>query len=514
MDSIDGRCLARLRTFAACAAVAITAVACGGGGGGGGGGGFPLGPISQPSAPEPETPANTSPLKLDVKINDVASAPITENSLLELFAGDTVEVSVNQDVTWEGRSNTPSNVVTVANAQTSPRKWSGQITSAHRSNASYTISVTSIGASAPKKIDVELRMKPADQRNGEYRVFATNGTKPTLKLDFDRKTYKMTDATGASESGGFSPDANVQGTYVFANARITGTTNTARFRVFEIGDYTVVGSFPFAIPGGTHAVRPFVAARLPIQAPEDIEGNYNGFGTSMAGTVPDSSINSLRISDRGAKMELCTDDVIYNVTSCPPASLKTYTVSRGTTDGAWRAVNNADSADVHNFSVVRMDNDKIYLEADKDASGAFVFRIGLQDGGNPGSSYEMLAYGGATDGSWGLSRMNPVRASLYDYATVRQSSAGPGLPAGDPYRGYVRTAVAPSGADSSMSAVVGAFAVFGPPLPSTLPFPLNVRYAAASPVSYLMARSERLFVRAGPRVPGAAGYLEIGLVEP
>lgn len=504
-------------------------VACGGGGGGGG---LPSGPLSMTppstsSPPGPDGSTNAQPLKLEVKINGQAMGPVIQGSLLGVTAGDALEISSDQDVTWEETSNPVSNqassagarpdVVTATNVKVSSKKWAGQIVSPEKATGYYAITAKTTGSSIAKKIGLELLVNAEDERNGDYQVFATNGEKLTLKLDFNRKTYKMRDNAGLSESGSFNPDASVKDahdTYIFSTSRVSGSTNTARFRVSLVTDFTVVGTFPFAMPGGAYAVRPFVASRTPIKSPDEIDGNYNGFGTSMAAMIPDSSFNSLRISNHGTQLDLCTDDVIYSVGSCPPASLKSYSVSKGATDGAWRAVNKSDPTDIHNFSVVRIDNDKVYLEADKFSSNAFMFRIGLPDGGNPGSSHEMFAYGGATDGSWGLSAMNPVGSTLFDYSLARQSSPGPAVPGGERFRGYTRSYTNLSGPESSMSAIVGSFAVIGPPLPAVIPFALNVRYAVASPVSYLMARSEKVFVRVGPRVPATSGYLEIGLIKP
>jgi hypothetical protein len=230
----------------------------------------------------------------------------------------------------------------------------------------------------------------------------------------------------------------------------------------------------------------------------------------MAGTTADSSFNSLRISNQGTKLEVCTDDVIYNVSNCPPASLKTYAVSKGTTDGAWRAVNNADAGDTHDFSVVKFDNDRAYLEAEKPSSNAFRFRIGLTIGSSATSS-EKAAYGAATDGSWGRSATKPQSSVLVDYKLARQSSAGPGLPTGDVVRGYTRSAIGLDGTALELTAFVAEFYAL---LPITeLPFALGLNYALTTPTSYFMAYSPQLFARVGPRVPGAAGYLEIGLIE-
>ncbi len=513
--------LSRLRGAAICTAVAVVVTACGGGGGGGGGG-FPIGPgsvapPSQPPAPGgTDTPTPTSPLKLEIKINGQGPNAVTQGQTLVLTAGDAVEISADQDVTWSGVSNTSPTVdttvgtVTVADLQTSPRKWSGQIVSATNDSGSYTITAKAAGASASSKIDLQLRITPQDRRNGDYQVFATNGAQQTLKLDFNRKTYKMTDAAGVAESGAIGADATSSDTFVFSNARTGGSTNNARFRVSLVSDHIVVGGYPFAMPGGTTAVRPFVASRAPIKSATDLDGSFNGFGTSMAGTTADSSINSLRISSQGTKLEVCTDDVIYSVDSCPPASLKTYSVSKGATDGAWHAVNNADPGDAHNFSVVKFDNDRAYLEAEKPSANAFRFRIGLNISSSLPTSV-ITAYGAATDGSWGSSVTKPVSRVLIDYTLARQSSAGPGLPTGDVVRGYARNAIGLDGAALETTAFVGQFYALAP-VP-VLPFALGLNYALTMPTSYFMAYSPQLFARVGPRVPGAAGYLEIGLIE-
>lgn len=461
------------------------------------------------------------PLSLDITINGMATSPVARDTKLVLLAGDTVEISANQDVIWDGSSDTIANAliglgesvgaVSVADLQTSPRKWSGRIMNARITGAYYTIYAKAADPMSGRKIDLELEIRPQDRRNGDYSVFATNGTQQTLKLDFDRKTYKMTDVAGMSESGTFSSYEGIFDTYVFSSSRISGPTNTARFRISMVTDHVVVGTFPFAMPGGAYAVRPFVASRTPIQSPADLDGNYSGVGVSMAMMTADSSFNSLNISNQGTRMEVCTDDVLYNVRSCPSASLKRYSVSKGAAEGIWRAVNDADPADIHSFIVARMENDRVYLEAEKLSSDVFRFRIGMPGTGYLDSGYVVTAYGGATDGSWGRSVISPAGKTSFDYRLARQSSSGPGLPGGNLVRGYTRSSIGLNGEESEMSAFVGEPYALAPV--SALPFDLNYQYAITTPASYFMTSSQQIFARVGPRVPGAAGYLEIGLIE-
>ncbi|WP_296782647.1 hypothetical protein [Variovorax sp.] len=454
-----------------------------------------------------------SSLKLEYRINGQGPTSLTQSQTVVLLAGDTVEISAGQDVSWSGASSTPSSV-TVSDLQTTPRKWSGQISSTVDDSVRYTITAKLVGASASSKINLELRINAQDRRNGDYQVFATNGTRQTLKLDFDRKTYRMTDAAGVAESGVIGLDATASGTFVFSSARTGGSINNARFRVSLAPDYVVVGAYPFAMPGGTAAVRPFVASRAPIKSPADLDGSFNGLGISMVGTTPDSSINNLRISGRGTTLYDCTDDRIYNTNFCPLGSLKTYSVTKGVTDGVWRAVNNADSSDVRNFSVVKFDDDRVYLEAEQPSFDSFRFRVGVMVDSSTYTSV-MTAYGAATDGSWGRSVTKPGRSVLVEYPLARQSSALQGLPTSDDglERLYTRSAVGLDGTALELSAFVGMIDVLLPVSESTISFPRGLGYALMTPTSYFTARSPQLFARIGPRVPGAAGYLEIGLIE-
>lgn len=317
-----------------------------------------------------------------------------------------------------------------------------------------------------------------DARNGRYKVYAANGSRQTLALNLDSKRYEMTDAAGTVDSGSFTADTSEAGSFVFDSSRIASPVNTARFR---LATDTVVGSFPFAVAQVTpasYAVRPFVASRALVKTQAALDGVYNRLGINMTATAADSSITQIQVANGGTVLYLCNDNTIYRIDNCPSPSVRTYTVSPGSSVDTWQIVNVANPSDNGSFGIARIGDENVYLSAGilPSTPTTSVFRIGLPE---RAAWPNVTARGGATNGGWG--------------STAIDASS------------YARTRVLPDGTAGTLNASLGSMGTIGP---------LNMR-AVGFPNSTLhfSSQSSKLFAMVGARSPATAGALEIGLID-
>lgn len=253
----------------------------------------------------------------------------------------------------------------------------------------------------------------ADPRNGTYQVFAANGTRHTLKLDFDARKFAFTAEDGAIDAGDFAPDPSEQGTYLFLGPRITGAVNTARFQPMVDG---IVGGFPLRDAGGIGAslTQPFVAARAFVTDASSLDGVYNGLGITRSAAGTSNSIgNAMRIDGLGTRLAICNSAVVYSIESCPASSMTSYAISRAAGEGRWSIANPANPADRDELSVVRLNGKNVILQTAASAgSAASMFRVGLPSApdfetdlpfgmaDDPFFGFAPLVFGADTAGAW------------------------------------------------------------------------------------------------------------------
>jgi hypothetical protein len=325
------------------------------------------------------------------------------------------------------------------------------------------------------------RLNAADPRNGVYYVYAadgTNGTRQKLSANFDTHSYTLTDSQGQTTSGTFSEDAAEPGTYVFASDRITSVANTARFRVTP---GAIVGAFPFEKPWSnpvSYQVVPFVAARAFVTDPAQLDDTYNRFGVSRnSNGTSDSQILAMRISGHGTKLEMCFDNTIYRIDSCPAASKRTYAIT-ASPDFVWTAINVATPSDLLQFRMARIGGQNVWLSGGYTdaAPDVHVFRVGLQDS----ASWPVARYiGASTDAKWGT---NLIRAT----DTVR-STLGPD--------GITETSTLPLGETS-------------------LQMPQGIRLLnVGGEQRYFAMQAGALSVIVGSRNPNTQGYIQVNLLK-
>jgi hypothetical protein len=450
-------------SYAASAAVLIGGLSgCGGGGGGGGGGAaFPLLPI----------PAVT--LSFIVTVNG-NGATADGNGQYSVNPGDTVAVVPNVGSDWTSTS-APSGSVSLRSPDISSSKWSAQVVNSTTDTSVLTVSAKATSNAALVKNAV-FKVAAGNGRNGDYEVFATNGTKQALALNFDTMSYVMTDAAGASVSDTFSPDLSEAGTYLFKSARNTAKAINTRFRITTD---TVVGSYPFEVAKvpGTYAVQPFVASRALLTTQSALDGTYTRLGINLQAGSRDSNIRQTQVASGGTMMYLCNEVAITSIGACPPVSLLTYNVTAGATPDAWNIANIIDPLDTGTFYIARVAGKNVYLSAGTNpkAPNDSVFRIGLAESAAwPVSKTS----GGDTSGNWGTLDFDATT-----YSTL--------LTHGDAtVSGFIATLSLPSATITNLSVFTGPGGEF-----------------------YFGTQDGTLSAVVGARTGPVAGYIQIGLTR-
>jgi len=446
-------------------AAAASLVACGGGGGGESGGGA--------------TTSTTTPVavSLSVQVNGVTRTA-DANGNIAINAGDVVSITSNQAV----------NVISaaLAGAATKARlsavasqSWAATILNGRTVTGTLTVSAT---ASNGLSASINLVVAAGDARNGNYTVFAANGTRQTLALDFNGLVYDMTDAASVTTSGTLAADATEPGTYRMVSVRNAGSAaNTARLRTTTD---TVVGTFPFATAFASpvsYSVQPFVATRALVTTQSALDGTYNRLAVRATATGRDSLISQIRVRNAGTFLDVCNDAVVYTVATCPTGSVRTYAVAPATTAGTWNGINVADATDTGSFSIATIGSQNVYLDAGTVSAVAVPtvqFRIGTPEG----TFNNVTVRGGSTDGAWGS-------------AAVTGTSFG-------------STGVLPTGAGITATlSLIGAGA--------SGPTGMRVAQAASNGGSgYWLAQSNKLGVMVGARSNvGTQGFLQVGLID-
>lgn len=312
-----------------------------------------------------------------------------------------------------------------------------------------------------------------------YRLSATSGARPELRLDMAGRRYTLKDPSGEALTGTFSPDAAEPGTFVFASPRVTSAANTARFKVV---DNVIAGGFPFAVTQSAtpaYAVQPFVGSRaMEVSAP-GIEGVYNRFGIDVSPTSSSSNIQQFRIFNNGTELVRCMNNTIYRIELCPSGDLQHWTIdlAAAVTPGSIRMVETANPTNFTYFSVVRLGGQNIFLIAGKslDNTTNAVFRIGLSES----SAWPTgIGHGLATTGSWG-------RVQVYPDHSTRAVL----LPNGTTQNTYNELSTMGSDSPQGMRAIYGSNA------------------------TYFTMQGAKIFALVGANNASTGGYLQLSLMD-
>lgn len=427
--------------------------ACGGGGGGGGS----LPPI-----------ASAQTMNLSVAVNGTAAAADSSGQYA-VKPGDTIEITPSTGADWTSAAS-DSNTVALRAPTISSAKWSAQIINNSTAQATYTVTAKATSSSTATKNAV-FKIAGGDSQNGSYRVWATNGTQSQLALNFDTKSYEMTDSTGVVSSDSFAADSNEAGTYVFKSSKTTATFNAARFRVTSDA---VVGAFPFEDPqvAATFTVQPFIASRTLLTAQADLDGTYTRLGVNYAPGLRDSQIRRVQLSAGGTVFQQCNDVAINDMANCSVANLTTYAVT-STSNNGWSYVNVANPADKASFTVAYVGGQRVMLASGLDQTGTQrVFRIGVIATGPMANTSK----GGTTNGGWGALNSDAVNAS---WAVTKAD-----------------------GTADHQSLVLNG-----------LGLPPGLQSAGSVPNAYFFMQNSALSVAVGARNNNGAGYMHFGLVN-
>lgn len=305
-------------------------------------------------------------------------------------------------------------------------------------------------------------------------MFAANGSRQTLNINFDLDTYTMTDAVGVSTSGALTPPVAPAKDWTVQSSRIGGV-NTSSLR--SVRD-TIVGGFPFAVPfaaAGTYAAYPFVASRAFVLTQSRLDGVYDrAYIQRLAGGGAQSAISQFSITGGGTVVKFCTDAIIYRIEHCPPGSVSTSLVTADTQPGVWLLRNATTGTAQGRFSVAVVEGEKIYLSAGTSlADGSQVLNIGLPTAPRVST---FTSSGWSTNGTLDVTNATPTKYEM------SMTDAGVGL--------LDLTLGAPGG-----QASVGIYP------------------ATEAPDVYFSMRSTRLELLIGARSSAKAGFLHVGIVD-
>jgi hypothetical protein len=428
---------------------------CGGGGSDGG----------TESPPLPLTPV--AEFKLTVEIAGTAATPDVTGKYTVL-PGQSVVVKSNEAASWVGSDM--GSGVTRTDVDTGVSQWFSRFEnpSAVLSGA-YKLTAS---ASGGRTKTVDFSVQTGDYRNGDYVVFAANGSRQTLSIDFDAATYSVRDAAGVTTTGTLTAPVAPGKDWTVQNSRIVGV-NTSSLR--SVKD-SIVGGFPFAVPYSaptTYAAYPFVASRAFVLTQSKLDGVYDRANIQHLVAGGQSAISQFEISAGGTVMRQCVAAAINRVSTCPVGSVITSNIEADTQAGMWQLKNPTTGASLGRFGVVDIEGDKIYLAAGTSAvDGSQVLTIGVPT--TPGAT-AFTSTGWSTSGTLDVSNATSTK---YE-----------------------------------MSMTVAGVSVLDLTLGGVGPLDSVGIYPAIQANVYFTMRSKRLELLIGARSSPQAGFLHVGIVD-
>ncbi|MDQ0045133.1 hypothetical protein [Variovorax boronicumulans] len=408
-------------------------------------------------------------MKLTVEIAGSAATPDGAGKYTVL-PGQQVVVKASDSAAWLGSAQGTG--VTRTDVDTTATQWISRFANSGATDGSFKLVAS---ASSDRSKELNFVVRTGDYRNGDYMVFAANGSRQTLSVDFDKKTYDVTDAAGDKTSGMLVPSPPSTDAGTFQSSR-NGIPNISSFQ--SLTD-SIVGAFPFAVPflsPVTYAGVPFVATRAFVVTQAKLDGTYDRARIEVTNAGQGSAIAQIQISGGGTVMKQCTDLHIYRIENCPPASVATSSVEADGATGLWTLKDAVTGTLLGRFGIANIDGDKVYLSAGlSPATGGQVLAIGVP----AAAGYADFNAGGwATDHTLNISAVSsaPPQYSL--------SSTGPVL--------VTTLALSALAADS----------------------PTGIRSAVSGADKYFAMRSKRLDLLIGePGKPATQGFLHVGVIQ-
>lgn len=444
------------------AALVLGLAGCGGGGGGGGGGGVPLLPIVTTPTPTP-TPAAAE-LKLTVEIGGSAASPDGSGNYV-VVPGQLVVVKSSDTAAWLGSAQ--STGITRTDVDTAAAQWISRF-----ANSSKTVSggyKLVANASENRSKELNFTVQTGDYRNGDYMVFAANGSRQKLSIDFGKGTYSLTDAAGDTTSGTMTSNSTSDSPqWQIQNSRMAVTSASSFWTLSD----SIVGGFPFAKPYSapvSYAESAFVATRSLLTTQSKLDGTYDRARIEVSPSGGESAIAQIQISGSGTVMKQCVDQRIYRIELCPAANLVTSKVEADTEVGMWRLKDPANDTLLGRFGIANVDGDKIYLSA----------------GTSPANGNQVLAIG------------VPAAASYAGFNSLGWSTNG------------TTEMTIVSTTDYQITVPLGSLTLSSLDASSST----GIRFAETGADQYFTMRSKKLEVLIGARSPSPkAGYLHVGAI--
>jgi hypothetical protein len=194
----------------------------------------------------PTPPATVSELKLTVEIAGSAATPDGAGKYT-VAPGQLVVVKASDSSAWLGSAQATG--VTRTDVDTSATQWTSRFANPGATDGSYKLVAS---ASGDRSKELNFVVQTGDYRNGDYMVFAANGSRQTFSVDFDKATYSMTDAAGDKTSGTLTKPAVAGQAWGVLNSRIIGpnTSSAARPGRYRRGRLPV--RFAALQPGDVH----------------------------------------------------------------------------------------------------------------------------------------------------------------------------------------------------------------------------------------------------------------------
>ncbi len=420
----------------------------------------------------PSSPANPAPVtefKLTVEIAGVPATPDVTGKY-SVLPGQSVMVKSNEAATWVGSDE--GSGVTRTDVDTSVARWVSRFENPSALvNGAYKVTGNVSGGRAKT---VEFLVRTGDYRNGEYKVYAANGSRQTLNIDFDLATYSVTDSVGITTTGTLTPPVAPGKDWAVQNSRIVGV-NTSSLR--SVRD-SIVGGFPFAVPfspPGTYAAYPFVASRAFVLTQSKLDGIYDrAYIQHPVAGGGQSAISQFSISAGGTVMTQCVAATIYRVSACPSADVVISNIEPDVELGSWVLKNPSTGATMGRFGVIDIEGDKIYVASGTLISdGSQVLSIGVPT--TPGAT-TFTSNGWSTNGTLDVTNATSTKYEM--------SMIDAGLTVLDLTLGGI-------GPQSSV----------------------GIRSASEAPNVFFTMRSKRIELLIGARSSVQAGFLHVGIVD-
>lgn len=303
--------------------------------------------------------------------------------------------SLDNSVLADGiQAGSPCAGMSVSGASTETLRLTNVPTSC--SNAAVTATLTnSLGSVSTRP--ATLTVTPGDVRNGTYKAFATNGATYELTVDFNSRTYLVSDGASTSFRGSITPDTTAAGLAESGTFRLDAVGTTALGGAVRVLTDGLVGNLqpaPNVDAVSFIGARRFVRAGAEIAAPIDLRV----LGREYLATSPDvaeSRITTAQISASG--LLVCSGNLIVAVANCAASgsTLLNYAATYNA-DGSVSLVNVADATETSLIHIVRFGTEIAYLRSGVSVSGGKRVRFGIQSSGIAGTT----GWGASTDKSW------------------------------------------------------------------------------------------------------------------